>query len=327
MKRVAWILCALGVVAGCVLWLRPRPAVDVATPWPLAKAQRAFHQGDYDSAKQDLTRYVAAHEASPDPNTQDVVTQARLRLGHIAAKQRDFSGARQAFLMAEEKDRGTGMASLAFGNLKDQAAYQAIACLMAEHKNAQATKELEAFIQNRWQSPLIHGAYQRLIILDQGKPTKAHEALIAASTERQNGYLRQQAAMCGPRALEWLLSEKRLSGAKQITAQELAKAAQTTDEGTTMDGMRLATAHAGLTAYAYQLSRPDFALMPKPALWLADNHYVAVTKIQGNTVTAYDPMVKAVRDFPIPEVSDKSFSANVLTFLPIDKLSDSGAQP
>lgn len=315
------------VVVGSVLWFRPKAEAEAIRAWPLANAQKAFDKGDYASAKQDLLSYVAENEASPDPEVQDVVTQARLRLGHVAAKQKDFTAARQAFLTAERKDRGTGMASLAFGNLKDQSAYQAIACLMAERKNAEAQKELEAFIRVRWQSPLIHGAYKRLVMLSNGHPTKAQEALIAASTDRQNAHMKVQSAMCGPRALEWLLTKNLLRGAKTLDAETLAKAAKTSDEGTTMDGMRKAAGQAGLRAYAYQLSRPDFALMPKPALWLAEDHYVAVTKVQGNTATVYDPLITAVREISLPEVGNPSFSANVLTFSPIDKLSDSGAQP
>lgn len=277
-------------------------------------ADRLYAGGRFSDAGAAYEEIVETYASSPDPHTQDEVGIARLRLGYIAAKARDFDAARGWFLEAEREYSGTGRTSPDFGGIPDQAAYQACVCIAAKGDQANAVKAFERFIGEHPTSPLIHAAFKRIVRLEGGAPRPHQEALLQAAISKQEEHVRRELSLCGPRALAKLLD------ALGVPADEgqLAEACGTTAEGTTVAAMVRVLKERGYDARAYSLNRRDIEAVTAPALLLDRDHYVTVLSVAADSMRVYDPMLRSERTLRLPNRSSRGFRAIVITLNPMD---------
>ncbi len=255
------------------------------------------------SKPKELEAFVAMHAADKRPEVQDRVGAARIRLGYSLARTEGYAKARTAFLATAETHKGTGTQSAAFGGVADQAAYQAAACLVGEGKNAEATKEFERFLKERPLSPLATASYRRLQRLNGGESKPEWDLLLQADISRQEAHIRFETSVCGPKCLEHLTGKD---------YKEIAKLCGTTDNGTTVEGMRKGLKALGKESWAVKLNRADLAKAALPAVLLEDDHYVIVEKIEGDTAALWDPRYRSSRPWKLPKIDDPDFSATVI---------------
>lgn len=325
MKRTICLIVALALLLPMGLLIpkllsEPKPSRDslseFATP-----ASRAAHQerlevdNTYASADPKLaidaySNFIAEHTASPDPQVQDEVGNAKLRIGYVLAKSHDYARAREVLLDAEKGYKGSGESSPDFGGLKDQAAYQAAVCLMAGGKHADATQAFFDFLKNYELSPLVHAARRRLIDLNGGKTSPKIDALLEKAVEEQQKRAAFEMSTCGPKAIQRLL---RLLGIESKPYAAIARICKTTTQGTTLLGMQHGLRSLGIRAYGYELNQSDFESMPLPAIWLTGNHYLVVERFENGMAVVYDPLVQRDRPVKYAEKDGSNFSATVLT--------------
>ena len=93
-------------------------------------------------------------------------------------------------------------------------------------------------------------------------------------------------ADCGPRALLLLCDQ---SGVKADLA-DLRRQADTTERGTTMQGLALAAREHGFRASGVQMDPQALSQLKDPAIaWVDGDHYVAVLSVNGDHSTIHDP--------------------------------------
>lgn len=257
--------------------------------------------------------FIERHEESPSPKVQDEVAAARLRVGYLAARENDFAKARTTFLEAEEKYKGEGSMGADFGGLKDQAAYQAAVCLMAEKKTDEALRAFQAFIRDYPLSPLTHAAHRRLEMLAPEEQAQ-HDALLQTAVTAQEKHIRFETSVCGPKVISHVLESL---GRPQKDYKEIAKLCGTTDDGTTLEGMRKGIKALGLESFGYELNREDFLRLKAPAILLQGDHYVALVSFTADYAIVYDPVRGGETKLPLPKPGQTDFSIPVLTFEPL----------
>jgi len=315
---------ALIVAAVGVYWARsdrPRRAVVPESP-QLAAAHRDRKAADEafgskpDQAKVEYTAFVEKHKSDKDAQVQDEVGSAEIHLGYLAAQKGDFEASRKEFLQAT-KIQGTGAMNADFGGVPDQAAYQAIVCLVAEHKEDEAKKQFRSFIKERPLSPLVTAAFRRLRRLNDNQIDPADEALLQSATSKQEKHIRFETSVCGPKTIEYLLSRNLIKATKAHTPTDyktLAKLCGTRDSGTTLDGLRTGLKALGIESFGAQLNRRDFAKIPGPAIYLDGDHYLALLAVHSSSMTVYDSRYGSEMTMPLPPIDDHNFAATVLTF-------------
>lgn len=276
------------------------------------EADSFYAKADYKNAEQAYVSLIENNGSSADKNTQDEVGLARIRLGYIAAKQKDFTKARTWFQQASKEYQGTGERDPDYGGIDDQAAYQAAVCLNAAGKKTEAEEAFIAFLVERKSSPLIHAAFSRLKRLN-GKTKPQYEALLQAAVSFQELQIRQDLASCGPRAIEHLL---KLVG-KPTPLATIEKLCDAGTDGATMDSIKYTLKTLGIPTFGYRLNRQDFLALALPAILLQQKHYVVLTAISAENITFYDPIFKSERTSSLPSFDDKQFTADVLTLQPI----------
>jgi hypothetical protein len=316
-KLVFWFAAALtGCFVGVALWA----PVQQGQPRPLTAAEKAAVERQaidtrYSAkgAKKSYQAFVEKHKASPDPKVQDQVSSARLRIAHLTAREKDFKAARSEFLTAAKEHKGTASMSPEFGGMVDKALYQAAATLNAEGRKAEARAAFVKFIKDQPLSPLVHGAYKRIVAMD-GKATAEIDALLQAAMNKQAKVMRFETSVCGPKAAVHLL---KLKGLAAPGYKALAKECGTTDSGTTLEGLKKGLAAHGVKTFGFELNRKDFARMPLPAILLAADHYVVITAVTDDCFVAYDPRYDSVGKRPLPALNDPHFTATVLITEPM----------
>ena len=303
-------LGALGV--GLLLSRRPHAATPVAR---LAPPQPVPAVRDAPA----LRTYVAAHAAESAPEARDRVGQAELRLGYAVARKEGYAKARVAFLATAKAHEGVGAQSAAFGGVADQAAYQAVCCLAGEGKADEARKGFEAYLRERPLSPLVHAAYRRLQRLNGGESTPAWDRLLQADVATQERRIRFETSVCGPKCLEHILeapspsgSSWRGGGGRGPDYKTLAKLCGTTDDGTTLAGMRKGLKSLGRESWAARLNRGDLARATLPLILLQGDHYVVLERVEGDVATVWDPRLGASTPWKLPPEGDPDFSATAL---------------
>lgn len=267
-----------------------------------------YYASDRSLAKAKYSEFVKSNEKSPDAKIQDQVGQARMKIAYLASKENDFKGARSTFKEAETKYKGEGKMNADFGGIQDGAAYQAAVCLVAEGKKAEATDEFRKFLKNYPLSPLVHAVRQRLVRLN-GAISREDDRLVQNAISAQEKRVLLETAMCGPKCAVKLLE---LLGKKAPGYKDLAKLCGTTENGTTMEGLRNGLAACGLRTYGFSLNRKDFAKMPLPAILFSNQHYVLVTALEDHVATVFDPALDKIDRVPLAPLDTPEFSATVL---------------
>lgn len=79
-----------------------------------------------------------------------------------------------------------------------------------------------------------------------------------------------------------------------------------------MSGIRKGLESLGIRSSGKSLNRRDFARVSLPAVWLMGDHYVVLTKVEGDVAQAFDPMIDAERRFKLPPQDDLDFTAAML---------------
>ncbi|QYK54248.1 MAG: hypothetical protein KF824_04960 [Fimbriimonadaceae bacterium] len=261
--------------------------------------------------KEALNDYVEKNLNSPDTSVQDSVSAARMKLAYIEANEKNLEEARAIFLETEAKHKGSDAQDPSYGEVIDQARYQAINCLMAEGKVAQARDEYVEFIQDRPLSPLVYGVHKRLIkMLPEGKSREDYDQLLQVAVDKQQANAKREMALCGPRCIQEFYKAKNLS----IPSLDiLEKECGTSEDGTSMAGIQKSLESRGFSCEGLLVDNNDFRRKRVPFIWLNQEHYLLVKQIKPAKVLVYDPFIKNDREISIPAASDKSFSATILT--------------
>jgi hypothetical protein len=261
-----------------------------------------------EKAKKHYEKIVKENKSVKDPKIQDVVATSRMKLGYLAAHKNDFKGARQQFLESAKEYKGTGVKSPDYGSLPDQAEYQAAVCLMADGKEEEAKAAFVSFLKTRWDSPLIHGAYQRLQRL--GGDDEETTALLQTAVAKQEEAARFESVVCGPKAIVKLLT---YLNKPWKSYQEIAKLCETGERGTSIEGMRNGMKALGVPTFAFVVNRKDFESLPLHSIWLNGDHFFILLSVENGKARVFDPTSDGERMLPLPPVNDSTFSAPVIT--------------
>lgn len=302
------IAVVLVVVSGCA---KPSaPASDEA-----AKVRERVTELSK-SKTEAVQDFIATNDASADPKVQDLVSVARAQLAFRSAANKDFEAARAQFQQTAQKHKGTKAESADWGGIADQAVYQAAACLVAEGKTEEAKAEFVRFMTERPMSPLVHAVHKRLVKMDPANEERYND-LLQVGIAKQEARIRFETSVCGPRTIAYLLEQGQLSGQK-TDYKELAKLCGTSDDGTTVEGMRKGLRTIGIESYAYKLNRQDLARAALPMILLEGDHYVALTKLEGDSATLYDTRFRSERTLRLPPIADPDFFVNAILFQPLE---------
>lgn len=240
----------------------------------------------------------AVKEAPKDKKAQDKAALARLRLGYLAARRKDWKAARAMFLEADRKYAGEGKQGAGFGNAKDQGAYQAAVCLAAAGQESEAKREFLRFIEERPESPLVHAAFKRLRRMNGGEYDPNAIPLMETAVAKQQAKIRFENSVCGPRAAAYAL---RLLRKGEFDYKALAKRCGTTDRGTTVQGLCKGLEQSGAKAYAYRVNADDLTKTPLPAILLVEGHYVVLEGFEGGAMKVYDTLLEGPSTLPLPD--------------------------
>jgi hypothetical protein len=317
--RIGMAVAAIGVVGSAAWLMRPK-----SQALNLPAEDKELIAAIKDAAK-DPKGFVAKNEASKDVKVQTAVTRARMSNAYQIAQKKDFAKARAEFMQASYQHKGSDAMNPAYGTLTDQAAYQAIVCLEADGKKDEAAREYRKFMEERKLSPLVHACFRRLERLNGNKPKPEDEALLQVGIDAQEKQIRFETSVCGPKALEKLLP---LYGKPAKDYKEIAKLAGTTDEGTTMEGLKTASEELGLQPVGLDLNAKDFNAMKKPFIRLLGDHYLLVLEIKDGQALIFDSRFRSEDWVPLPKEDDGQFRATVLAFeLPTSNLIHDHAKP
>jgi len=326
MKRIIFSASILAVaIAGGVFLLkksgaserrllRSTPVVRAKTPEEReAIESRTNADSQYGSnpvaATKAYQKIVADNSTSKDPGVQDVVAESRIRLGYLAAKTGDFHSAREQLLTAAQDYKGTGERVSEFGGLKDQAAYQAAACLSGEGKKEEAKQAFLDFMKTYPTSPLVQAAHTRLRLLNGGQAGDEADTLLQEDLTAQQKAARFESSVCGPKAISELLVRLKKPSKSY---EEIAKLCGTTEHGTTIEGMREGLKKVGFRTFALVVNRKDFSTLPTPCLWLNGDHYYLLLSVSEQRAKIFDPSWNAEKEINLPVLDDVHFQAPII---------------
>ena len=308
------VLVALGVLNS--RHATPRLAkhlLPVADNVPRPKEADRLYVSNPKVAAEKYKEFVAKHAAAKDPVIQDQVGTARLKIGYIAAHDKNWVLARQSFLAADKQTKGTESTG-DFGTVNEQGAYEAIVCLEADGKQDEARVRYTEFIKQRPLSPLCMACYRRLTRLNGDKSTPELEHLIETATRKQDANAKFESSVCGPKTIAYLFDSGALNAGNQPhDYKTVAKLCHTTDSGTTITGMLDGFKAFGIKAAGYKVNRQDLVRVKSPAVLLWGTHYIALLKVDSRSILAYDSFTRSERNFSIPALDDPDFFVNVIT--------------
>lgn len=141
---------------------------------------------------------------------------------------------------------------------------------------------------------------QRAICLrDAGVTAPPFHSAFVAPTPAPSRPLTPDQANCGPRALN--IACERLG--IHASLFDLQRAANTTAQGTNLEGLAKAAQKVGLKAEGVQVSREALGRIEMPAIaWVNEDHYIAVLAMQGEgtqaTAVVHDPNSAAEQTIP-----------------------------
>lgn len=308
---------AITICVGSWALLGARPAeptgfdVEGFTPpaeWSaISAADHLYASAKYEEAAAAFESFVDEHKEDSDPFVQDSVAVARIRLGYLASKDGDFATAKTRFIEASKDYRGTGHGN-EYGTLPQQADYQAAVCrtkLLPES----AAKQLEMFIQENPLSPMTHAAFRRLETLNGGAATDKQEALMQIAVTKREQHLKWQLALCGPKAI---LEVLRRNSLPLPSVDEVAAKCETTEKGTTMKGMVAGLDAYGFSGVGYEFAAKDLRELPLPSIWLNDDHYLVILKVDRRRLEVYDPVGDTVEWQELPQQNFDNQTLNVI---------------
>ncbi len=230
---------------------------------------------------QELTR-IEAHT----PDEQYVVGYAHYQIGKLKAEKKQFDQAKKAFEELEQRNIDTPALPLdpSFGTWSEQGAYQAAICAY-QLDPQEGIRQMIQFMEQYPTSPLVIGAYKRIMRWTQERPPKEAER---AWQKAQSARLVQmkRASACGPKALAYVLREE---FGIEVEWQTLMNECGTDTEGTSLWALAESARRRGISAVGLEVSTKGLLEQPPPFLvWNPLGHYVAVLERDGKW-HLYDP--------------------------------------
>lgn len=217
-----------------------------------------------------------------------------------------------------------------FTTRKEDLAYQQALALAAAGRKQEATLQLQQFMKAFPDSYLSIRAQERI---DEWSPKSASVSDPAAAPTGTSANQTQTAAspaspaapkenpescICGPSALKAALSEL----GRQTDLNQLIKLAGTTDKGTTMNSLVLASRQEGVNAVGIRAPAAALSKLKLPAVLLLQDHYVTVTSAAGDNMTVYDPSIGWITQ-PVSQLA-ALWTGNAIVFVSTDALAVHG---
>ena len=304
----AGIALLAGIVAFSVLYTGGSPSRT-----PLTKTEKASIQASPKQSVEELTRELKQIKSTKNPEQADQASRRMMTVGYALAEKKNFKVAREAFLAIDREYSGTGSRNADYGTIPDQAKYQAIVCLVADGKEEEARKEFRSFLKERPTSHLAALAFRRLVRLNGGVEDPNDIKLYESALSLQEAATKKAIASCGPKVISYYLSHYTHQNA---TPTEVARLARQTEEGTSMLDMMRALLTYKVSAEGRELNAPDFLRQAPPFIWLQEDHFVLVEKLNRTEITTWDPMLDGPRVTKSPTIDDAKFRAPVLLLNP-----------
>ena len=287
-------LWGLGML-GIGLWYLTRPAMPARPP----ASPRLGLQALPPALQAPLTRAATAppqeaiqlyrqltHLPARTAEEKYAVGYAHYQIGKLYAEQKQFRMAQQAFRQLAEQRLAIPALPLdhSFGTWSEQGAYQAAICAYQLNPQ-QGIQQMIRFMEEHPDSPLVIGAYKRILRWTNEKPPaaaqRAWEKAQAAQKERL-----KRAAACGPKALAYLLTNE---FGQPTDWQGLMKECGTDIDGTSLWALAQAARKRGISAVGLEVSRDGLLHQEPPFIvWNPLGHYVAVIAREGKW-QVYDP--------------------------------------
>jgi len=232
-----------------------------------------------------LYRRVVRHKPANSSEAY-VVGYAHYQIGKLYAEQKQYRLARQAFQhLAEQRISEPALPiDPSFGTWSEQGAYQAAICAY-QLDPEQGIQQMVRFMEEHPDSPLVYGAYKRILRWTNEKPPAAAQRAWEKVQIAQRERLKRSAA-CGPKALAYLLTHE---FAQPTDWQQLMQECETGIEGTSLWALAEAARKRGLSAVGLAVSRKGLLEQSPPFIvWNPMGHYVAVVVREG-VWQVYDP--------------------------------------
>lgn len=177
-----------------------------------------------------------------------------------------------------------------FGTWSEQGAYQAAICAYQINRQ-QGIQQMIRFIEEHPDSPLVVGAYKRILRWTDEKPPVAAQHAWQKTQAAQKERLKRAAA-CGPKALAYVLQHE---FGMEADWQALMKECGTEPEGTSLWALAQAARKRGISAVGLEVSRTGLLELEPPFLvWNPIGHYVAVLK-RDDRWQVYDPETNSLQ--------------------------------
>ena len=173
-------------------------------------------------------------------------------------------------------------------DLQQSNQYRQATAQFAQKDYAAALNNIESLLrQPRYaHNPTVHSFLLKQAVLCRHAIDPHAAAAIPIETVASDVPRHFAQADCGPRAL--LLLCPRLGVKTDINT--LRRAAGTTGQGTTLQGLKRAAQAAGLKATGVQVDKAALSHVSLPAIaWYDSNHYVALLHVSEEQVTIHDP--------------------------------------
>lgn len=265
---------------------------------PVAPARAAMEKKQYKAAAIAAANTIKTTLLTTSENRRAVL-RARKIEGFALARQGKLQEAQTAFkALADEGAKlpeGDLRPAVSPGEwqkptLREDAVYQHAILTAAQGDKAGAERELNAFIRDFPESPLMIAAVKRISRFhDQNIPAETEKlwktAMDLRSTKEKE--TKRLAALCGPKCLVELLRRQ----GKSADVETLAKAMKTDEEGTTLLALRDEARKQGFSqAQGVELTRAGLKAQSFPIIaLLAPQHFVVVEKVSDKALTIWDP--------------------------------------
>lgn len=278
-------LCGVGFFLGRKA-AAPTPQGVLAQPLPWQKElEAAFRKEAYDPAGAAAEYERVARQAASTPEAQYAVGFAAYRLGMVQVSRKRYREAEAVFRRLSQRRLSVAASPLepCFGSWSEQGAYQAAICAYLRDRQA-GIRQMTAFLECYAASPLVYGAYRRLLRWTKDQPPlavqRAWRKVEAVQKQR-----RREAAACGPQALAYAL---KLFGI-EADWKRLMKECGTSEEGTSLWALAQAARRRGLSAVGLEVSQEGLKELEPPFLvYLPSGHYQVVVR-SGEQWRVYDP--------------------------------------
>jgi hypothetical protein len=245
---------------------------------PPAQAQAIYRQLTHLPARTTTEKYLVGY--------------AHYQIGKLYAEQKAFRAAQQAFqqLAAQRLAVPALPIDPSFGTWSEQGAYQAAICAY-QLDPQQGIQQMIRFIEEHPTSPLVAGAYKRILRWTNEKPpAAAQRAWQKAQTARMERM--KETAACGPKALAYVLQHE---FGMPTDWRTLMRECGTALEGTSLWALAQAARKRGLIAVGLEISRQGLLQQRPPFLvWNPIGHYVALLERNG-AWQVYDPETNSLQ--------------------------------